>query len=149
MYCSLFRCSQKHSINNNDQNKKLSLCFLPLLWVCEVQTSRAKCPVSWLTAADSQALSVVFALSDSSWSLLIRNFVKPDRFHFLRMHVCLCERGERFVYGMYLCVHLCLQQLSEIISLYHVMPHVGIFPALPERLFCFLRLASAHRNAAY
>lgn len=53
------------------------------------------------------------------------------------------------MYGVYLCVHLCLQQLSEIISLYHVMPHVGIFPALPERLFCFLRLASAHRNAAY
>lgn len=50
---------------------------------------------------------------------------------------------------VYLRVRPCLQQLSEIIRLYHVMPHVGIFPAVPERLFCFLRLASARRNAAY
>ncbi len=32
------------------------LCSFPLLWVCGVQTSRAKCPASWLTTADSQAL---------------------------------------------------------------------------------------------
>ena len=93
--------------------------------------------------ADSQALSEGLALSDSSWSLPVRN-VKPDQFHFLR--VCVRQWVNCV---QCLCVYLCLQQLSEIISLYHVMPHVGIFLAVPVRLFCFLRLASAHRNAAY
>lgn len=135
---------------------QLSLCSFPLLWLSGVQTSRAKCPVSCLTTTDSQALLEGLALSDSSWSLLVRA-VKPDQSHFLWMCVFVYTyEGERVweqeggvVYCVYLCVHLCLQQLSAIISLYHVMSHVGIFPAVPERLFCFLRLASARRNAAY
>lgn len=72
---------------------------------------------------------------------------EPHRFPSLRARVRARTR-QRCVL-VYLRVRPCLQQLSEIIRLYHVMPHVGIFPAVPERLFCFLRLASARRNAAY
>lgn len=89
------------------------------------------------------------ALSDSSWSQLIRTHRAPHRFLSPRPRVCVCVRTRECCVLVYLRVHPCLQQLSEIIRLYHVMPHVGIFPAVPERLFCFLRLASARRNAAY
>lgn len=89
------------------------------------------------------------ALSDSSWSQLVRSCKAGPFFFSFSSPPSPPALWESVVYAAYLRAHPCLQQLSEIISLYHVVPHVGIFPAVPERLFCFLRLASARRNAAY
>lgn len=112
--CSLFRCSRKYCTNNN----RLSFFSFPLLWVCGVQTSRAKCPVSWLTTADSQALLEGLALSDSSWSLLIRT-VKLTRFTFCE-YVCVfvCVRlreRKRETDLCTVCIYVCICVYSSLV----------------------------------
>lgn len=117
---------------------------------CGVQTGRARCPASWRATADSQAL--LEGIGSVRFLLVTAHHSPQSPTHFplsQRARVCVCARTRECCVLVYLRVQPCLQQLSEIIRLYHVRPHVGIFPAVPERLFCFLRLASARRNAAY
>lgn len=138
------RCSPTFSSGNNQQLVSPSF-FSPLVWVHRGQTQSRPEKGQW---AASPRLTLWLCRKDCLCQIPPGHrssiLQSPGQFGFLWMGMCVCV-----VYNVYLCVHLCLQQLSEIISLYHVMPHVGIFAAVPERLFCFLRLASAHRNVAY
>lgn len=133
-----FKCPRKNSTLNNHQNSPCT----PFPQLRGVRSSNG----TGIRVAQLLTRGLCWrglALSDSSWSQLVRTHRAPQ------VSLPASARTRQRCVLVYLRVRPCLQQLSEIIRLYHVMPHVGIFPAVPERLFCFLRLASARRNAAY